>query len=169
MEIRTIESFLAYWESIRGRTLRVAVCIPDERYDWRPREDKFSFADLLRHLGAIERWMFAENVQGRPSRYPGHGPELAEGPEEVRRFLERMHTESVEIFAGLTDEQLAAKCTTPAGIPITTWKWLRAMVEHEVHHRAQVYTYLGLLEIPTPPLYGLTAEQVFENSVQDPE
>jgi hypothetical protein len=27
--------------------------------------------------------MFAENAAGRPSRYPGHGPELADGAAEV--------------------------------------------------------------------------------------
>jgi uncharacterized damage-inducible protein DinB len=41
-----------------------------------------------------------------------------------------------------------------------TAKWLRAMVEHEVYHRGQLYLYLGLLGVPTPPLYGLTSEQV---------
>jgi uncharacterized damage-inducible protein DinB len=39
------------------------------------------------------------------------------------------------------------------------------MVEHEVHHRGQIYALLGLLEVPTPPLYGLTSEQVRERSV----
>jgi uncharacterized damage-inducible protein DinB len=34
------------------------------------------------------------------------------------------------------------------------------MVEHEVHHRAQIYIYLGLLGIATPPIYGLTSEEV---------
>ncbi len=47
-----------------------------------------------------------------------------------------------------------------AGTPITTWKWLRAMVEHEAHHRGQIYLMLGLLNIPTPPLYGMTSEEV---------
>ena len=44
------------------------------------------------------------------------------------------------------------------------WKWLRSMVEHEAHHRGQIYTYLSILEIPTPPLYGLTAEDVLARS-----
>jgi hypothetical protein len=34
------------------------------------------------------------------------------------------------------------------------------MVEHEIHHRGQVYIYLSLLGVATPPLYGLTSEQV---------
>jgi uncharacterized damage-inducible protein DinB len=49
---------------------------------------------------------------------------------------------------------------TPAGAPITTWKWLRAMVEHEAHHRGQLYLLLGLRGIATPPIYGLTEEEV---------
>jgi uncharacterized damage-inducible protein DinB len=49
---------------------------------------------------------------------------------------------------------------------ITTWKWMRAMVEHEIHHRGQIYIYyLSLLEVTTPPLYGLTSEQVAERSL----
>ena len=47
-----------------------------------------------------------------------------------------------------------------AGTPITTWKWLRAMFEHEAHHRGQIYLMLALRGVPTPPLYGLTSEEV---------
>ena len=35
-----------------------------------------------------------------------------------------------------------------------------AMVEHEVHHRGQIYLMLNMLEVSTPPLYGLTSEEV---------
>ncbi len=46
------------------------------------------------------------------------------------------------------------------------WEGIRArtrrvvMLEHEAHHRGQIYLVLGILEVPTPPLYGLTAEEV---------
>jgi uncharacterized damage-inducible protein DinB len=42
------------------------------------------------------------------------------------------------------------------------------MIEHEVHHRGQIYLYLAMLEIPTPPLYGLTEEEVKKRSVSAP-
>jgi len=38
------------------------------------------------------------------------------------------------------------------------------MVEHEVHHRSQIYVYLGMLGVKTPPIYGLTSEEVRERS-----
>ncbi len=44
------------------------------------------------------------------------------------------------------------------------WKWLRLMVEHEIHHRGQLYEMLGQMGVETPPLYGLTEPEVRERS-----
>ena len=165
MEIRSVEPFLDYFGRVRERTRRVAACIPPDRLEWRPREGAFSPGDILRHLAAIERWMFAENVSGRPSRYPGHGPELADGYDAVLAYLDRMHEEAMEIFRALTPEALQARCTTPGGASMPAWKWMRSMVEHEIHHRGQIYLMLNLLGVPTPPLYGLTSEEVRERSL----
>ncbi|HEV3049679.1 MAG TPA: DinB family protein [Longimicrobium sp.] len=166
MEIRTIEPFLDYYARIRERTRRVVVLIPPERLEWAPREGAWSFGDLVRHLGAIERWMFAENVSGRPSRYPGHGRDLADGHDAVLAYFDQMHREAMELFAALTPEALQARCTTPGGASMPAWKWLRAMVEHEIHHRGQIYLMLGMIGVPTPPLYGLTSEEVRDRSLQ---
>jgi uncharacterized damage-inducible protein DinB len=164
MERETVESFLEYFEKIRERSLRVIRCIPPEKIDWTYLEGKFTFADMIRHLAAIERYMYAENVQLKPSRYPGHGKELADGYEGVLEYMNRMHAEAMGIFRSLSDEDLQKRCVTPGGASITIWKWLRAMVEHEVHHRGQIYLYLSMLGIETPPLYGLTSEEVLERS-----
>jgi uncharacterized damage-inducible protein DinB len=153
-----------YWEKVRQRTSKAIAVIPRDRFDWTPREGKFTFADIIRHLATIERYMYAENVQLKPSRYPGHGRELADGPENVLAFFDRLHAESTEVFRRLSADDLNKKCVTPGGASITVWKWLRAMVEHEIHHRAQIYTYLGLIGVTTPPIYGLTSEQVRERS-----
>ena len=63
-------------------------------------------------------------------------------------FMERSHRESVEIFSHLTNDALNSKCTTPDGASIAVWKWLRAMVEHEIHHRGQIYIYLAIFRGP---------------------
>lgn len=164
MEITNIESFIEYYEKLRHRTLRVIQCIPPDKFDWTYKTGKFTFADLIRHLAASERFMFAENVQGNRSVYPGHKKDLADGFENVTRYLGAMHDESMEIFRGLSDEDLQKKCLTPNETPITTWKWLRALTEHEIHHRGQIYALLGMLGVAAPPLYGLTSEEVREKS-----
>jgi uncharacterized damage-inducible protein DinB len=160
MEIRTIQPFLQYFGNVRERTMRVARCIPPDKLDWSYAPGRFTLGDLLRHIAVAERYIWAENVQSHPSRYVSHGKELADGYENVLAFMERLHAESLEIFSRLTDEDLQRKCKTPDAAPITAWKWLRLMAEHEIHHRGQIYLYLGILGVPTPPLYGLTSEQV---------
>jgi uncharacterized damage-inducible protein DinB len=165
MEIRTIQPFLQYFGNVRERTLRVARCIPPDKLDWTYAPGHFTLGDLLRHLAISERYMWAENVLGRPSRYTSHGKEFGETYSEVMALLERLHTESLQLFAQLTDEDLQKKCKTPGGTEIATWKWLRAMTEHEAHHRGQIYMYLGMLGVPTPPIFGLTSEEVRALSV----
>lgn len=162
----TTAEFLEQLDSVHKRTRRLIPLIPEHDIEWRPREGAFSFGDLVRHLATIERYMYGETVQQRPSRYDGCGPELASGLAPVIEFYDRMHAESRAIFASLSDAQLAAKCTTPAGTPITTWKWLRAMIEHEAHHRGQLYLMLGMRGVPTPPIYGLTSEEVAAKSAR---
>jgi uncharacterized damage-inducible protein DinB len=159
-----LASFLEYWESARARTQRVAACIPADRLEWSVAADRWTFGDILRHLAGIERGMYAETVAGRTSAYPGHGRALADGWEAVRDYLDASHAGSMAIFRALTPEQWNGKTLTPAGVPVTTWKWLRAMVEHEAHHRGQLYLMLGLLGVRTPPIYGLTEEEVLARS-----
>ena len=168
MEIPRIEPFLDYFERVRERTRRVIACIPPEHLEWTYKPGAFTFGDLIRHLGAIERHMFAENAQCKPSRYPGHGRELAEGYDAVLAYLDEMHRQAMEIFRGLSAEDLLRRCETPGGAPLAVWKWLRSMVEHEIHHRGQIYLMLGILGIPTPPLYGLTSEEVHARSLHPP-
>jgi hypothetical protein len=106
MEIRSMASFVEYWEGIRERTKRVVRLMPDEAFEWRP-------------------------ADGR----------------------------------GIGDAALQARCVRPAGASIATWKWLRAMVEHEVHHRGQIYLMLAMIGVPTPPMFALTSEEVLQNSL----
>ena len=158
-------SFVDYWRSFRARTMRVLDVLPADDLEWTHAPGKYTFGDLFRHLAGIERYMYGETVQKRPSAYRGHGEALASGVEGVRAYAERCHAESVEIFGSLSIDDLKSKCVTPAGTPITVWKWLRAMVEHEAHHRGQLYMMAGIRGISVPPLYGLTEEEVASRSV----
>ena len=79
MEITSVQCFLDYCEQIRRHALRVIKCIPANKVEWSYKEGKVIVGDLIRHLAALERYMFAENFQFKPSRYPGHDRELAGG------------------------------------------------------------------------------------------
>jgi len=160
MEVTRIAPFLDYLDRVHERTRRVVQRVRAEDLEWQAGPGRFTPGDLIRHLAAIERFMWAESVHGRPSSYPGHSRDLADGLGPTIAYYDRLHAESRALFAQLSDARLGEKCQTPAGTPITVGKWLRAMTEHEAHHRGQLYFILGLRGVPTPPIYGLTSEEV---------
>lgn len=117
---------------------------------------------------------------GPPQHYPGHGSDLASGLDGMRAYLDRCHAESLAIFGTLTDAALRAPCvlrltcpppegtpapssqsrSLPPGAQMATWKWLRAMAEHEAHHRGQLYLMASLRGRTVAPLFGLTEQQL---------
>ena len=165
LQINELPLFLDYFDKIHHRTMRVARCMPPDKLDWTYREGQFTLGDLVRHIATIERYMFAETVSGRPSRYAGCGKELADGYQTILEFAERLHRESMEIFVQLTAEDLNRKCATPEGVPSRPGsgcgRWWNMKFITEAR-----FTFNSACGVPTPPFYGLTSEQVRERSVQ---
>ena len=78
MQITTVSGFLDYYERVRERTLNLIHVVQPEHLDWCYKPGKYSIGDMIRHIGALERYMFAENVCGRQSAYHGCGKEIVD-------------------------------------------------------------------------------------------
>lgn len=155
---------VSYIEKCQQRTARVVALIPESGLEHSFGPSRFTPGDLVRHLAGINRYMFVETAAGRPNRYPGHDQALARGREAVLAYHQRLNAEGLEVLRSFVPADFERKCETPDGARITVWKWLRAMVEHEAHHRGQLYWILADLGVRTPPLFGLTSEEVRERA-----
>jgi uncharacterized damage-inducible protein DinB len=160
MEIKTIDSFLSYYERTRETTNRVIQVILPDKLNWTYMPGKFTIADLVRHIAAIERTLFAEIVSGRPPVYQGCGKDLADGFDNIVSYFNEMHKQSMQIFASLKDQDLTKKVDALNGKEIEVANFLRALIVHEIHHRGALYIYLNMLGVKTPSIFGLTEEQV---------
>mgnify|MGYP001591105958 FL=1 len=170
MENQPVLEVIRYWRGFRGRTRRTLSAFPSDAGPWRPAEGAFCVADLTRHLGRTERDFFVARVCGMPARV-AVGPEaaLGKGGTELSGALaelDTLHEESCALLADLEkregDQALQRRITTPVGAEIAAWKWLRAMCEHEAHHRGQLSLYLRMLGLDPPPIFGHKAEAVGE-------
>lgn len=160
MEINTISSFLSYYERIREVTNRIIQVIPQDKLDWSYMPGKFTIADLVRHIAAIERNLFAETVLGNPICYSGCGKELADGYDNIVTYYNEMHNQSMAIFKMLSNEDLKRTIKSASGKATTIGGFLRSLIIHEVHHRGTLCIYLNLMNVKTPPILGLTEEEV---------
>lgn len=160
------QDWLSYIERMYQRTRRVAVLIPEQEVEHNFGPSRFTPGDLVRHLAGVNRYMFVEVAAGRVNRYPGHTRDFADGLAQVLAYHQHLHDESMAILRAMTPADFERKVATPEGAPITAWKWLRAMTEHEAHHRGQLYWALAELGVATPPLFGLTSEEVRARAAQ---
>ena len=175
MESQSVSEFIKYWRGFRGRTRRTLAAFPLDAGAWRPAEGAFCVADLTRHLGRTERDFFVARVCGVPARV-AVGPEAALGKGDTvlssaLSELDALHDESCAMLADLEkregDRAHQRRITTPVGAEIAAWKWLRAMCEHEAHHRGQLSLYLRMLGVDPPPIFGHKAEAVGEAIKQE--
>jgi len=162
MEITNITAFLSYYEKTRLITNKVIGVIPVHKLDWAYMPGKFTIADQVRHIAAIERYVFAEIALGNRPSYKGCGKELADGYENIISWFNEMHRQTITIFSALTDESLKNKVRSVDGKEIELGMFLRALIVHEIHHRAALCIYLNLLNVETPPIIGLKEEQVIQ-------
>lgn len=162
MEINSIQAFLSYYESTRQATTKVIQVIPQDKLNWSYMPGKFTIADMVRHIAAIERLVFAEVAIGNKPSYKGCGNDLADGYDNIVTYFNEMHSQSIEIFKSLRDNQLTTKVKTLNGKDIEIGNFLRALIVHEVHHRGALCIYLNLLNVTTPPIFGLMEEQVIQ-------
>ena len=164
MEITKIDAFLSYYERTRQATLKVIEVIPNDQVDWSYKRGKFTIADLVRHIAAIERHIFAEIALGNKPAYKGCGKELADGYDNIVAYFNKMQSQSLAIFQSLKDEDLKRNIKSLDGKEIELGNFLRALFLHEIHHRGALCIYLNLLNVETPPIIGLKEEQVIQLS-----
>jgi uncharacterized damage-inducible protein DinB len=156
--------FVEYWPRVRSRTIRLFEVVPAGLEDWSPGAGAMTIADVFRHLALTERWLFVEVATGGASRYSSHARDLAPSRAAIEALLGGCHESSMHILDAFDRAAWDRQVLTPAGAAMPAWKWLRAMVEHEAHHRGQLYLALRLAGVRTPPLYGLSAEEIMARS-----
>ncbi len=161
--IRDVNQFADYFDGVRRRTLNYIRAVPADRVDWAPAAGEFTCGDIVRHLAAAEAMFVGVVVDGR-WRYAGHDHGPTTLP-DLLAALEATHAEALARLRGLDNAALDEPRPSLQGPPARAWRWLMALVEHEIHHRSQLAMYLMLLGVPPPHIFGLGVEDVIALAV----
>jgi uncharacterized damage-inducible protein DinB len=159
--IATVAGFTEYFEGVRRRTRHFFEAIPAERVDWAPQAGEYTCGDIVRHVAATEAMFTGAVADGRWD-YAGHERALAPTLAAALARLDTGHAAAVARLGRLSDAALAEArpALEPGARPVRAWRLLMAMVEHEVHHRSQVASYLTSMGLEAPDIFGLGVEDV---------
>lgn len=152
------EFFLKQKEVIHGRTRQVLGLVRPEHFGWRPEKDALSVGEMMRHLWVSEEGVRRVALEGNFAYYETRIPNglrtvtgLPRTLEEEIRDIERVHTATLDAVAAWPLERFDEERSHPGlGFRRKTGIILLGINEHEIHHRAQLMTYLRMLGTPVP-------------------
>lgn len=142
--------------------------LPEDKFDWRPHPKSFTMIALATHVANMLHWGATTINEDSFDFAPEGGEPYKEEPAaSVAELLAKFDAGAASFRAALaeaTDEALIADWSLLAGgKPIFTMPriaCLRGMIlNHIIHHRAQLTVYLRLNDVPVPALYGPSADE----------
>lgn len=142
--------------------------VPDAKLEWRPHGKSMTLGGLATHLAGLPTWMaITVDEDSFDLAPPGASPPRREALPSRAAILatfDRNLAEARAILAGATDETLLASWTLrKGGNDVFTMPRIAVVrsfiLNHTVHHRAQLGVYLRLLDVPVPSLYGPSADE----------
>jgi uncharacterized damage-inducible protein DinB len=162
--ITDIDAFLRYFDGINRRAVRDVGLLPAAAEQWKPPagagEGAWTIAEIVGHM-ALSRGFFARAYRGG-GWVAEPGPPAPSTREEWREALNRSAEQLRDSLAGTPAEWLTRKVQPLAAEdrPLSGWRLLLMMTEHDIHHRSQIDTYAGVMGWPVAHIYGRSAEEV---------
>ena len=156
MDLR--ELFLKQKDAARRRTRTIFPRIPRDKVDWAPAPGALSLGLLLRHIWHSESGVREVPLYDRWHYYERRIPEglfailgdVRDIDEEIHT-LEKTHQETLDLVSQMPLEKFEQEFVNEKfGFRRKGYVILFGIVEHEVHHRAQLLTYLRILGVPNP-------------------
>jgi uncharacterized damage-inducible protein DinB len=142
--------------------------VPEDKLTWKPHEKSGTLGWLAGHIANIPGWAVMGIKQDSIDLAPGGVPVPQPAPPSSRRELLENFDKNVkaarEAVAGVEDAHLAQNWSLLRnGQPVLTLPRtgvLRLFVmNHLIHHRAQLGLYLRLNGVPVPSTYGPSADE----------
>jgi uncharacterized damage-inducible protein DinB len=148
-------------------TRRTLERVTDSLFTWKPHAKSTSMGSLAGHLSNIPVWGPLAIERESFDLEPATGSARPKNPETVAGILETFDKNVVAAraaIAGATDEALHQPWSLLArGETIVTMPKIAVLrsfvMNHTIHHRAQLGVYLRLNDIPHPSMYGPSADE----------
>jgi uncharacterized damage-inducible protein DinB len=145
----TVDHILAHWHSVRAGLLETIDKFSDGDLDFRPFESSWTVRQLMLHIAQEERGELGYGIVQSLTEFPSEYPP-AEYPtiEAIKARVAAVHATSVDYLATRREDQLAEIIQTPWGATYRLAEMIDHLIDHEIHHRAELSLILGMLGRP---------------------
>ena len=142
--------------------------VPEDKFGWKPHEKSMTMGGLATHLANILTWagtaVNTDSLDLAPGGAPMAGPTPAKSRKELLETFDTNVAAARKAIAGAADAHLLKPWTLlHNGKQLLTMPRIAVLrgfvMNHSIHHRAQLGVYLRLNNVPVPSIYGPSADE----------
>jgi uncharacterized damage-inducible protein DinB len=165
MNMQTV--LLQEFDAEMAHTRKTLERVP-EKFDWKPHAKSMSIGRLAQHLSEIPQWaketISKDELDLAPPGAPPHQPEVLKSRKEILDRFDKNLMDARTALADTSDDHLTKPWSLKMGgktlMTMPRFIVLRNFVlNHNVHHRAQLGVYLRLNDVAVPSIYGPSADE----------
>lgn len=153
-----LDDLREHLERYRAVTHQALDLVTDEDLGWRPGPDHLTLGQQFLHIAQSEDFQVQAHLNGdwdyERVRFPARELKV----DELRELLKATRNRTIVALSELSAGRLNEQVDLGEGQPVQTLRWwLWLLVEHEVHHKAQIAVYLRQMG-KTPPYFAAALE-----------
>jgi uncharacterized damage-inducible protein DinB len=139
-----------HWKTVRGGLLKALDLLIDEQLDFVPGEGLWSLGKVARHIAEAEEGWFRYIVTGELAEWPEFSDKATPTVEAVVGLLTDVHNHTQAYLSTVDVADLERIIDMPweERIPLRWIVW--HVLEHEIHHRGEIFLMLGLMGMEAP-------------------
>jgi uncharacterized damage-inducible protein DinB len=146
-------------------TRKLLECLPEGKFDYKPHEKSMSLGRLAGHVAEIPSYGTAAIQLEKLEMKGGEKPFNPTTKKEVLEAFDKHAADVRAAIAGASDEDLAKIWSFHyAGKEVFSMPRVAVlrgmMMNHLIHHRAQLGVYLRLNNVEIPGMYGPSADEM---------
>ena len=136
------------WPKLNEQLVALVDIFPEDKLDWNPKPELWNFKGILLHVCMVRHnWLVNRVKDGEQTPDTLHEGQTKEGMKEQLRLswqrLERFVRDPARLAATYAVEYKDWE--------MVTGHWIAFhLLEHDIHHRADVFHYLALLGVEHP-------------------
>jgi uncharacterized damage-inducible protein DinB len=162
------ETMLPEFDQEMASTRKVLERVPAAKFSWKPHPKSSEFGALAAHVANMPDWagltMQSDSFDYAPPGAPPYETPKFSSTNDLLAAFDKSVAAARTALAEADDSKLLAPWTLMAGgkalMTMPRVAVIRTFVmNHTIHHRAQLGVYLRLNDIPVPGVYGPTADE----------
>jgi uncharacterized damage-inducible protein DinB len=159
------ESLLPEFDEEMKNTRKLLECVPDGKFEYKPHPKSMSLAQLASHVAEMPSWTMFTLDQEVLELTPDFKPEIAGSRSELLKMFDKSVAEARTKIVAATDQDWQKTWTFKyAGKTVMSMPRSAVMrssiMNHLIHHRAQLGVYLRLNDVTFPGMYGPSADEM---------